>query len=337
MPLSDKSVKNDNVKNRRSTSVTQPTGVLCFLCIVWSFIGCLSQPAHALFFGYDQQAETYKHQGDYAYETQNYPSAINYYSQAISALPYDAYQSLSGLYYSCALSNDVAGNYERATEDWQHSKDCYDQLIQAAASNPQARINVSWARMTSDQLHNLIAWRKTCDPTTADYFSNVNVRHWPADKFPLRVSVDESSGSGFGPGSRSTIMQAANQWVAANDTRLRLTEILDINQADMIYQRPSAGDVARGSGGRTTYDDSADAQGNRIIKHSYVKLTCAAQDFGQMTDAQKHELYNLALHESGHGFGIDGHSPSGLDVMYWKSPLVQLSQRDIATIRRLYP
>jgi predicted Zn-dependent protease len=294
-------------------------------------------PAYALFFGYDQQAETYKHQGDYAYETQNYPSAISYYGQAISALPYDAYQSLSGLYYSRALSNDVAGNYDLATDDWQHAKDCYDNLLQAASSNPQARINVAWAQATSAELGNLVRWRKTCDPSTPDYFSNVNVRRWPDGKFPLRVFVDESSGRGFGPGSRSTILQAIGQWVTANETRLRITEVEDISQADIIYQRPLAGQVAQGSGGRTTYDGSADAQGNRIISHSYVKLTCAAVDFNQMNSAQKNELYNLALHESGHALGIDGHSPSGLDVMYWKSPLLQLSQRDVATIRRLYP
>jgi predicted Zn-dependent protease len=294
-------------------------------------------PAHALFFGYDQQAEAYKHQGDAAYESQNFPSAINYYSSAISSLPYDAYKSLSGLYYSRALANDVAGNYDRSTEDWVHAKDAYDQLIQAAASNPQAGINVAWAKSSSYSINLEINWRKTCDPNTPDYFSNVNKRRWPAEKFPLRIYVDESSGRGFGSGSRSSIMQAANQWVNANESRLRVTEVTDINQADIVYRRPQVGEVQQGSGGLTTYVDSADAQGNRIISRSTVRLTCARLDYDQMTDAQKHELYNLALHESGHAMGIDGHSPSGLDVMYWKSPLTQLSQRDVATIRRIYP
>jgi tetratricopeptide (TPR) repeat protein len=308
---------------------------ICRLVLFIGLIFCQGLPAQALFFGYDQQAEAYKHQGDYAYETQNYPSAISYYSQAISSLPYDAYQSLSGLYWARALSNDVAGNYDRSTDDWQHSKDAYDQLVQAASSNPQ--INSAWSKAQSNQLNLLINWRKTCDPTTPDFFSNINVRRWPPGKFPLRVYVDESSGRGFGAGSRSSIMQAANQWVNANESRLRLTEVYDINQADMLFQRPGVGEVGQGSGGRTTYSDTADAQGNRIISRSFVKLTCARQDYDQMTDAQKQELYNLALHESGHAFGIDGHSPSGLDVMYWKSPLTRLSDRDVATIRRIYP
>ncbi|MBS1992087.1 MAG: hypothetical protein JSS83_16310 [Cyanobacteria bacterium SZAS LIN-3] len=293
-------------------------------------------PAQALFFGYDQQAEAYKHQGDYAYETQNYPSASNYFNQAINVLPYDAYQAKSGLYYSLALADDVSGSYERATDDWQHAKECYDQLLQAAPSNPAAGINTAWAQEESGELGNLVNWRRTCDPSSQDYFSNINVRRWPANKFPLKVFVDESSGLGFGAGSRSTIEQAASQWVMADPTRLRITTVGDINQADIIYQRPQAGQVAQGSGGRTTYDDFVDARGNRWIKHAYVKLTCAAVDYNNMSNAQKNELYNLALHESGHAFGIDGHSPSGLDIMYWKSPLLRLSSRDIATITRIY-
>jgi tetratricopeptide (TPR) repeat protein len=241
-------------------------------------------PAYALFFGYDQQAEAYKHQADYAYETQNYPNAINYYGQAINALPFDAYQGLAGMYYCRALANDVAGNYQAATGDWQQSKSNYDHLLQSAATSPQARINVAWVKSTSDELGRLVTWRQTCDPTTPDYFGNVPVRHWPASSFPLRIFVDESSGRGFGEGSRNTIMQALGQWVAANPSQLRITEVDDINQADIIYRRPLAGQVAQGSGGRTTYDSFADPKGNQTIRHSYVKLTCAAQDFNQMTE-----------------------------------------------------
>jgi predicted Zn-dependent protease len=297
-----------------------------------TLIGC--GPASALFFGVDQQAETSKHQGDYAYETQNYPAAINYYSQAISTLPSDADQALSGLYWCRALSNDVAGNYERASADWLHSKQCDDQLIAAAKLNPQQGINTAWPQANSDQLGLLIKWRATCDPTTADYFSNVNVRRWPATRTPIRVCVDESSTSGFGAGSRETVMQAVNQWVSA-EPRLRVAEVDDPNQADIVYARPNAA-IGGGAGGRTTFEESTDARGNRWLTKVNVKLTAATVDFDQMNSAQRNQLYNLALHESGHAFGIDGHSPSGLDVMYWKSPLLRLSERDISTIRRIY-
>jgi tetratricopeptide (TPR) repeat protein len=45
------------------------------------------QPAHALFFGYNQQAEAYKQQGEAAQEAQNYDMAINYFTSAINCLP----------------------------------------------------------------------------------------------------------------------------------------------------------------------------------------------------------------------------------------------------------
>jgi predicted Zn-dependent protease len=55
-----------------------------------------------------------------------------------------------------------------------------------------------------------------------------------------------------------------------------------------------------------------------------------------MSPRAKEQLFNLALHETGHALGIDGHSPSGLDIMYFKSPLIKLSDRDANTIRKIY-
>lgn len=67
---------------------------------------------------------------------------------------------------------------------------------------------------------------------------------------------------------------------------------------------------------------------------SYVNLSAPSYDNKDMSPRAKEQLFNLALHETGHALGIDGHSPSGLDVMYFKSPLIKLSDRDANTIRK---
>jgi predicted Zn-dependent protease len=49
----------------------------------------------------------------------------------------------------------------------------------------------------------------------------------------------------------------------------------------------------------------------------------------------KEQFVTLFAHEMGHAFGL-AHSPSGLDIMYWKANARKLSQRDEETIRVLY-
>lgn len=119
-------------------------------------VNCL--PAQALFFGTNQQAEAYKQQGDAARENQNFGMAINYYTNAINMLPYDAAQNLADLYYVRALANDLFGQYERGTSDWQSAGQNYLLCVRNAQDNPQ--VNVSYDQQMADQLGRLVAWRK---------------------------------------------------------------------------------------------------------------------------------------------------------------------------------
>ena len=96
-------------------------------------------------------------------------------------------------------------------------------------------------------------------------------------------------------------------------------------------QRATADDPMNiGSTGQTS------SYGREVVTKSFVNLSAPSYDSKDMTPRAKELLFNLALHETGHALGIDGHSPSGLDVMYFKSPLIKLSDRDASTIRKIY-
>ena len=55
-----------------------------------------------------------------------------------------------------------------------------------------------------------------------------------------------------------------------------------------------------------------------------------------MTPKQERVFQSLIVHEAGHALGIDGHSPFGNDLMYWKSQLKAPTMRDLKTMALIY-
>lgn len=293
------------------------------------------QPAQALFFGYNQQAEAYKQQGDAAREAQNFGMAVNYYTSAINMLPYDAAQNLADLYYVRALANDMSGQYQRATSDWQSAQQNYLLCAQNGQGNPG--VNVSYDQQMADELGRLVAWRNTENPNASDYMECGPMRRFPASHNPIKLYIDTSEADGFSYDLRYLITQAFEQWSNAGGSPIRFQSWDNMSDADIIVRRTTAsGQIGFDAAGRTRYEDAVNAEGQDLISKTYVRLTATTYDGSSMSQSDKNKLYNLALHEAGHALGIGGHSPSGLDVMYWKSPLLRVSDRDINTLRRIY-
>lgn len=67
----------------------------------------------------------------------------------------------------------------------------------------------------------------------------------------------------------------------------------------------------------------------------HLRIYCDKYDADQLSNYAAEHLYTLALHEFGHALGL-GHSPSGRDVMYWKSAMKSLSKRDKKTLLKSY-
>jgi tetratricopeptide (TPR) repeat protein len=119
-----------------------------------------------------QQAAKYKEQGEAAYEAKNYALAVACYSKALSLLPHDAANSLADLYYVRAMANDVTGQYQRASADWQAARDNY---AKALLGN-QAGVNVTFATSYRDELTELLQWRATQNPSSPDYCDSIHTK-----------------------------------------------------------------------------------------------------------------------------------------------------------------
>ena len=292
------------------------------------------QPAQALFFGYNQQAEAYKQQGEAAQEAQNYDMAVNYFTSAINVLPYDAAQNLADLYYVRAIATDATGQYDRATRDWQSSHDNFQKCVDQARYNPGT--NVAYDKEYADDLQRMITWRSTENPNTPNYMECGPMKRFGTPS-AVKVFVDTTEQSGFSYDLRYLIFQAMNQWASFSGSPIRMEQWSTADGANVIVQRANApGQIGFGAGGQTNNQDSVNAAGKDVMTRSFVRLTCPGYSSNNMSQSDKNKLYNLALHETGHALGIGGHSPSGLDVMYFKAPMLKLSDRDKATMRQMY-
>jgi predicted Zn-dependent protease len=318
--------------NKRSGSLIWRLLTIPLVCAQIAWPLAAAQPAQALFFGYNQQAEAYKQQGDAARDAQNFGMAVNYYTSAINILPYDAAQNLADIYYARAIANDVTGQYQRATSDWQAAHDNYAKCVQSGQSGN----NLSYDKEYQDELGRLITWRATENPNTPDYMECGPMKRF-AQSSNVRVFIDTTEASGFSYDLRYLIFQAMYQWCQFPGSPIRMQQWGTADGANIIVQRANAaGQIGFGAAGQTNSQDAVNAQGQDIMSRSFVRLTATGYNGNTMSQGDKDKLYNLALHETGHALGIGGHSPSGLDVMYFKSPLLKLSDRDAATMRKMY-
>ncbi len=274
-----------------------------------------------------QQAAKYKEQGEIAFDDKNFSAAVTAYSKALSLLPYDAAQKMADLYYARAVANDVTGQYQRATCDWQAARDNYAKCLQGN----KAGVNVPFATAYRDELSEILDWRAAQNPNTCDYCESVHCKRFAPGQ-TITVYIDTTMKTGFAQDLRDLIFQAMNLWCTFSGSPVRMQLTSTIAGANIVVHRADGGtQIGIGANGQTAAHSS-----RQIINRSVVNLSAATYGSKDMSPRAKEKLFNLALHETGHALGIDGHSPSGLDVMYFKSPLIKLSDRDMSTLRKIY-
>lgn len=179
-------------------------------------------------------------------------------------------------------------------------------------------------------------------PQTGDYLRDIGAEgyhRWPANKFPLRVYIDNGSGV---PGYRSNfagmVAESFNEWSRTSGGAVSWRQVSDPRQADVVSLW-TADATARGgaveAGNTVTLTKVDPRTGNGVIQAA--KITILTQLNGRAfsdTDMKK-----TALHEVGHSLGLEGHSRTQSDIMYAAVNPAQvpyLKQRDANTLALLY-
>jgi len=244
-------------------------------------------------------------------------------------------KALADWYYNRGVAEDSLGQPAEATRDFKKAVSEYKFHLKSLDKIDDAESIQQIGWLIGDLQFELKA-KAMCPPESPDYFHSYPHFFWSPDRYPLKIYIDDSETRGFGPELYSDMRKAVTEWSDTPGMKDRFVFVDDREKADIYFERMSNYDlIPFGSGGGATA--SFVNRKNKLTKEIdrvHLRLYCRERDVERLSNHAIEQLYTLALHEFGHGLGL-GHSPSGGDVMYWKSAMNRLSSRDRSTLRRI--
>lgn len=135
------------------------------------------------------------------------------------------------------------------------------------------------------------------------------------------------------------VHEALETWESALDEHIRFSEVNMARLADLTIsiEKGRLSDPVH-EVGRARYHLVRERNSRNAPQRLKVEVTLMAgtpdEPFGP--EARKVMFKRFALHELGHAIGLWGHSPNVKDLMYANPMVSGLSDRDIATARKLY-
>lgn len=178
--------------------------------------------------------------------------------------------------------------------------------------------------------------------STSNYVSDVTGMGrivWPLDKMPLKVYIEDGSGT---PGYRDyypdMMRKAFNEWQEKTNGKVSWQEVFSPQQANITcvwtaVAKPNGPGVEAGETKSTVGVNRF--TGEQVIMRSRISVLTSLMG-RNFSDT---DTYKTCLHEVGHAIGMEGHSNQPSDIMYAVLNDAQtpyLKDRDINTITALY-
>lgn len=230
--------------------------------------------------------------------------------------------------YDMALARDLSGDTDGAIQLFELCVELYEQFRLAEPNHDAVEgfAGLIWG------VNDYLSVIKNANMQSDNYLESITVRRWETDRLPLKLYVDSSHATGFDTTLKQTILEAFQSWTQ-NQTRLKWIETTVPDQATITVTRVA--DLGS-SGGHTAFEDISDSGGNARLHSAHIRISMHSHDSNVYSPAELRAFKSLAIHEAGHALGLDGHSPHATDLMYWKSPLLKLSARDLKTLQLVY-
>jgi tetratricopeptide (TPR) repeat protein len=260
------------------------------------------------------------------------------YTRLIDDYPGKSVKWLGTWHFERGLAYDCMGDYKNAVKDFQMALNILRKYFKENQQDMDFDEKEYMANITGDI--ELELKFKKIDPPNKDNYSKsfpMYVYRWNKARAPLRIYIDTSRKTGFGPNLAKTIDTIVKDWMDTKGLPLTWTYVDSPQNCDIHIKRAADyDDIPAGSGGRAKSEFVYIEKGEpKELNKSTLLIFCPSWDGKELSYYAMQQMKNLAMHEFGHALGL-GHSPNGLDIMYWKAPAMELSARDRNTLIRLY-
>ena len=238
------------------------------------------------------------------------------------------------VFYDMALAANLSGDFEIAGVFFEKSRSSLEEI---KVQNPNDS-RIQNLQPLIDSLAHQMEIQKMVDNSATDYAAQVTHRIWRQDKYPLTIWIANKANhaDGFDSGICDLIYDAFKKWVASCYWfQIARANSSDQNIAKIVIKQASPGDLSNGSGGKTNFTPE-NVSISIDLERVDIRLYIPSSDLSSLNSQQKKTFQSLIMHEAGHALGIDGHSPFPDDLMWWKSPLLEISSRDVETMKIIY-
>lgn len=265
-----------------------------------------------------------------------YGQALTYYDRAAKALATASEPLRVCLYYDLAICHDFAGAAELASYWFEQAISLYTELC--SHSSDPAVANLS--NLIEGSREQLIL-RAERHPLAEHYLNAVTQRRFKARDMPLKLYIDRGPDSGYDKGLSELITSCFDLWIKGVGQPCRELH-LDHPLSYELWESPEGANIKvhRTDGNNkalpATYGGQTTYQHNSRFRQATIWAYLAKHDRAALTAKQERVFQTLMVHEAGHALGIDGHSPFGSDLMYWKSALPAPTARDLKTLTLIY-
>jgi tetratricopeptide (TPR) repeat protein len=265
-----------------------------------------------------------------------YEEAFVLYEQAVEILAAASEPLRICLIYDLAICHDFAGAADKASACFEQAIGMYSELCRHSSDPAVANLN-NLIEGSREQL----LLRAERHPLAEHYLNAITPRRFKNRDMPLKLYIDSSQASGYDQPLAELIASCFDLWIKGVGQPCRELH-LDKPLCYELWDSPEGANIkvhrTDGTnnslpatfGGQTTY------QHNSRFRQTTIWAHLPKFEKEALTAKQERVFQTLMVHEAGHALGIDGHSPFGNDLMYWKSALPAPTLRDLKTLTLVY-